>query len=126
MKVLVAEDDVDQLAVRCMLLEASGFETIAAADAQSAIELAAEHQPQCAVVDVRLPTEETGLRLIRELKGLHPSMRAVVLTGMNAERISGRPEARLIDVIILKGTPAVELINALKAIAAQRESEARA
>lgn len=126
MKVLAVEDEPDQLAVRCMLFEASGFEAVPAGDAQSAIRLAIKHQPQCAVVDLRLPTEEIGLRLIRELKGLNPSMHVIVLTGMNAERISGRPEAQLIDVMLVKGTPATELIKALKAVAAQCESETRA
>ena len=115
MKVLVVEDDADQLAVRCMLLENSGFETVAAAEALSAIKLAIEHQPQCAVVDLRLPTEEIGLRLIRELKGLNPSMQMVVLTGMNSERVKRRPEADLMDQILAKGTSAASLIQVLKA-----------
>jgi CheY-like chemotaxis protein len=68
MKVLVADDDPDQLSLRSMLLERSGFQTMGAADPVSAAELAASQKPECAVIDLRLPTEERGLWLISELK----------------------------------------------------------
>ena len=64
MRVLLADDDPDQLSLRCMLLERSGFEAMGAGDYVSAVELAAIQKPECAVVDLRLPTEELGLRLV--------------------------------------------------------------
>jgi CheY-like chemotaxis protein len=118
MKILVADDDADQLSLRCMLLARSGFQTMAAADASSAMQLAAAHKPDCAVVDLRLPTEELGLRLIRELKSLHPAMHLLVLTGGDALRLRKIPESGLIDAIVTKGSSSAALVQKLTALAA--------
>jgi|GEM_PF-1721073 len=118
MKILLADDDKDQLALRGMLLRQSGLETIEASDAGSAIQLAAAQKPQCAVVDLRLPTEELGLRLIRELKAQNPSMRIVVLTGADPARLARCPEKALIDEILVKGSSSAHLIQKLKAFSA--------
>jgi two-component system, response regulator RegA len=118
MKILIADDDRDQLALRCMLLSHSGFETIGVADADSAIDLATEHKPECALLDLRLPTEELGLRLVRDLKKLHPSMHLFVLTGADARWLAKAPETRLIDGIVTKGSSSAALIQRLNELAA--------
>ena len=105
MKILVAEDDSDQLELRSLLLSQSGFETIPARDSASALQAAATHKPDCAVVDLRFPAEEHGLGLIRELKRLHASMRIIVLTGMNAAPLAksdflAADIKRAIDVVL--------------------------
>lgn len=117
MKVLLADDDRDQLALRSLLLERSGFETIRASDWVSAAELAAAEKPECAVIDLRLPTEELGLELISELKRLDPAIRIVVITGGNPERVARQPVAKLIEEIVLKGASSGLLIRKLKSIA---------
>jgi two-component system, OmpR family, response regulator ResD len=119
MKVLLADDDSDQLSLRSMLLERSGFKTIEAADYLSAAELAASEKPECAVVDLRLPTEERGLWLIAELKRLDPAIHIIVLTGGNPERLARQTAANLVEEIVLKGASSGPLIRKLKAIAAR-------
>ncbi len=47
----------------------SGLETLEAADAASALQLAAACKPECAVVDLRLPTEKLGLRVDTRSEG---------------------------------------------------------
>jgi CheY-like chemotaxis protein len=118
MKILVADDDQDQLALRCMLLSQSGFETIGVADADSAVELAAEHKPECALVDLRFPTEELGLRLVRDLKKLDPAMHLLLLTGTDPHWLAKAPENRLIDAIVTKGSSSAALIQRLNELAA--------
>ncbi|MBV9759205.1 MAG: response regulator [Acidobacteriaceae bacterium] len=119
MKVLVADDDRDQLSLRCMLLGRSGFETLPAGTAAFALDLAAAHRPSCAVLDLRFPTRERGLQLIRDLKALDPALRIVVLTGADAHRLAQAPEKTLIDAIITKGSPSSALIEKLRAFASQ-------
>ena len=114
MKILVAEDDSDQLELRSLLLSQSGFETIPAPDSASALQAAATHKPDCAVVDLRFPAEEHGLGLIRELKRLHASMRIIVLTGMNAARFERLPEHALVDEVIEKGASSARLVEIIK------------
>jgi CheY-like chemotaxis protein len=118
MKVLLADDDRDQLSVRSMLLARSGFETLSAADPATAVELAAAHKPNCAVIDLRLPTPERGLRLVHDLKALDPRMHVFVLTGGNPRALAQAPERPLIDAVLTKGSATALLIEKLKALAA--------
>jgi DNA-binding response OmpR family regulator len=120
MKVLVADDDGDQLSLLCMLLNRSGFEAIGAVDSTAAAELAAAQKPECAVVDIRLPTEERGLWLIRELKRLDPVIHIIVLTGGDPERLARRTDADSIQEIIVKGAASGPLIRTLKSLATER------
>jgi DNA-binding response OmpR family regulator len=115
MKILVAEDDPDQLELRSLLLSQSGFETIPARDSAAALRAAAKRNPDCAVVDLRFPAEEHGLGLIRELKRLNASMRIIVLTGMNAARFERLPEYALVDEVIEKGASSVRLVEIIRA-----------
>jgi DNA-binding response OmpR family regulator len=117
MKVLVVEDDPDQLSLRCLLLARSGFEVIAAADSASALAMAMAHRPDCAIVDLRLPTQELGLQLLRELKSRHPAVRVLVITGADVRRLDQNPDYKLIDGVVKKGSSSAALIRKLKALA---------
>ena len=114
MKILIADDDRDQLAVREMLLTQSGFEPITACDRDSALRAATAEHPACALVDLRLPDEEGGLSLIRQLKARDARLRIFVLTGGNPRQLDGRPERALVDEVIRKGSPSSALILKLK------------
>jgi CheY-like chemotaxis protein len=118
MKVLVADDDPDQLALRCLLVERSGFETIKASDSDSAARLAEAHKPDCAVIDLRLPTEELGSRLIRELKRLNPAIHILVITGSAPEQVARQRVANLIDGVVVKGGGPGLLLQKLRSLAA--------
>jgi two-component system response regulator YesN len=120
MKVLIADDDGDQLSLLTMLLDRSGFEAIGAADSVAAAELAAAEKPECAVVDLRLPTQERGLWLISELKRQDPAIHIIVLTGGNPERLARQTVAHLIEEIIVKGAASGPLIRKLKSLATRR------
>jgi DNA-binding response OmpR family regulator len=117
MKVLLADDDPDQLALRCMLVEQSGFEAVGAADEVSATNIARREKPECAVVDLHLPTEDLGLKLICELKRLDPAIHIIVLTGGDPKRVIRQPEAPLIEEIVVKGAASHGLIRKLKSLA---------
>ena len=123
MTVLVVDDDADQLIIRCMLLTHHGFETKRAADAATAIAIAKEQKIDIAVVDARLPTEEIGLSLIREIKALLPSLSVIVLTGAEIEGLMAKPEIALIKEVIQKGSSSKALLRSLNDIKASLEAE---
>lgn len=125
MKVLLVDDDQDQIMVRSLLLERHGFLTAFAGDRISALQLAETQKPHCAIVDLRLPTEEAGLRLIRELKGLDAGIRIIVLTGANPRSLDTQPEARLVDRVLLKPSSSAILIEHLKALAVQLNGQGK-
>jgi DNA-binding response OmpR family regulator len=116
MKILLADDDQDQLELRALLLKRKGFETIAFTTASEALEQAKTQRPHCAVIDLKFPTEAAGLALIRALKALDANMRLFVLTGADAHRVNKFPEMMLVEEIIVKGSSTAYLMKRLAAI----------
>jgi NAD(P)-dependent dehydrogenase (short-subunit alcohol dehydrogenase family)/CheY-like chemotaxis protein len=64
-RLLIADDDVQQLGIRKLLLEAAGHEVAVAEDAPEARRLLEELRPDVLVMDLRLPKLKDGLSLIR-------------------------------------------------------------
>jgi DNA-binding response OmpR family regulator len=79
--VLLVEDDPDQLRMRQLIFERSGYTVRTAQNAADALTLAAGCD--IVVMDLRLPALEDGLQLIQSLQG---SARIVVLTGDYSDR----------------------------------------
>ncbi len=105
-RILVVEDDLEQLAMRRQILEHAGYEV---AEAQSAAE-AIEQLPGAAVLvtDLRIPAAEDGLRLIEAAKG---SARVIVLSG-------AEPEVALpVDRFLQKPCSSKKLLEAIAALA---------
>jgi CheY-like chemotaxis protein len=75
-RILVVEDDPDQLEMRKMILEHAGYAVVTAQNAAEAI----HHLPGCelVVMDLRLPAPEDGQRLIQAASG---SAKIIVLSG---------------------------------------------
>jgi DNA-binding NarL/FixJ family response regulator len=83
MRVVVADDDVLLREGLVSLLSSNGFEV--AAQVGSAVELMAavkEHEPDVAVIDVRMPPSHTdeGIRAAEELAERYPAVAALVLS----------------------------------------------
>ncbi len=116
MNVLIVDDDPDQLIVRKMLLSQFGFDITVASNEASALRAAKTHKPVCAIVDLRMPTEDVGVTLIRNLKTIHPRIRILVLTGGKKEWFESIPERALVEAVIEKGSPASDLLKSLKSV----------
>ena len=113
MKVLVVDDDEDQLALRCLILARNGFEILQAQDATKALQLSRAAKPDCAVVDLLLPTEDAGSALLRDLRALYPAMRLVVLTGMPRNSVAARLQGTA-DEIVEKSSGTATLVRSLR------------
>jgi len=114
MKLLLVDDDVDQLELRVLTLTSAGFAIHSASDEKTALALARLHPPDVAVVDLRLPTQEAGLRLIRGLKKLDSHIRVIVLTGADPKRFEFLPERALVEAVLTKGNASRQLLQHLK------------
>jgi DNA-binding NarL/FixJ family response regulator len=85
--VLIADDDVDVLAVLRAQIASEGFDVVAtAADTDEAIALAAEHRPDIAIVDVQMPGGG-GVRATREIRAVAADTAIVALSADESERI---------------------------------------
>jgi CheY-like chemotaxis protein len=100
-RILVVEDDADQLEMRKLILEHAGYEVVAAQTASQAL----DQLPGCqlVVMDLRLPTPEDGLRLIQAASG---QAKIIVL--------SGDPESGLpVDEFLTKPCSSKKLLETI-------------
>src|SRR2546421_1166106 len=83
MRVVVADDDVLLREGVASLLERAGYDVVGrAADAAELLELVREHEPDLAIVDIRMPpTHATeGLDAARVIREEHPQTAILVLS----------------------------------------------
>ena len=111
--VLLVDDDPGGLEIRKMLLERDGHQVFTAVDAATARKRFREISPECVVLDLRLPSPEDGLALVREFRQAAPGVRMVVLAGWGAD-LEGRPEQSLVDEVLAKPVRSERLISAVK------------
>ena len=113
---LVEDDDAVRLLTR-QLLEHFGYEVVEASSAARALELYARSDPpfRLVITDVAMP-EIDGIELVRRLRGISPSIRALFFTGYS-EELNRRP-ADLQDIPVLaKPFSAEALATAVRAAA---------
>lgn len=79
-RLLLVDDDPTFCRVLGKAMERRGFTVDLAHTVDTALAVAGDAVPDCAVLDLSMPGP-SGLTLIPRLKGLNPSIRIVVLTG---------------------------------------------
>ena len=80
-KILVVEDEIDQLAIRRQLLEHAGYEVVTAQNAADALPQLAGSQ--AVLMDLRIPKLEDGLQLIQAAAAA--AVRIIVLSGAESD-----------------------------------------
>lgn len=113
-RLLVADDDVQQLAIRKLLLEAAGHEVTLAHDAPETRRLLAELGPEVLVMDLRLPELEDGLGLIRCANQPRFAAKIIVLSGWT-ELLCDLPEEKLVFCVLGKPVRNSQLLEAINA-----------
>jgi CheY-like chemotaxis protein len=111
--VLLVDDDPGGLEIRKMLLERDGHRVTTATDASAARDQFREHVPDCVILDLRLPSPEDGLALVREFREAGRGVRIVVLAGWGAD-LEGHPEQVLVDEVLAKPVRSERLITAVR------------
>jgi CheY-like chemotaxis protein len=92
-RLLVVDDDSEQLDVRCLVLRNAGHDVASALSAAAALESFETRRPDLVIMDLRLPRVEDGMRLLRELGA---EARVVVLTGSRLQDGSVPGAARVL------------------------------
>jgi two-component system response regulator RegA len=78
--VLIVDDDQRLREQLARAFARRGYVPMVAADHDQAVALASEHEPEMAVIDLRMPGP-SGLELLRRLRQIDPETRVVMLTG---------------------------------------------
>lgn len=117
-RVLVAEDQtLVRAGLVAMLTTDSGIEVVAeAADGIEAVELATAHQPDVALLDVRMPRGD-GISATREIVALGLPTRVLVLTTFGEDDVVVDALHAGAQGFLLKDTRPEELLSAVHAVA---------
>jgi DNA-binding NtrC family response regulator len=113
-RVLVVDDDIQQLGVRKLLLEAAGHEVAVAENVTVARRLLAELRPHVMVMDLRLPAVQDGLSLIRSVHEKRHAAKIIVLSGW-IEELYDLPEEKLVSAMMGKPVRNDHLLEAINA-----------
>jgi len=111
--VLLVDDDPGGLEIRKMLLERDGHRVTTAIDAATARSHFRKMTPDCVILDLRLPSPEDGLALVREFRQMAPNVRIIVLAGWSAD-LEGHPERELVDEVLAKPVRSERLVSAVR------------
>jgi DNA-binding NtrC family response regulator len=111
--VLLVDDDRGGMEIRKMLLEREGHLVVTAPDVSTARFQFEENAPECVILDLRLPSPEDGLALVREFRKAAPDARIVVLAGWSGD-LDGRSERGLVNEVLAKPVRSERLISAVK------------
>lgn len=115
-RILVVEDNADQLELRTLLLERAGHHVYPAGSVEEALQLL-KPLPEAAVVDLSLPDPADGRALVRKLHALTPETRIAVLTGWS-EALRGHPEEEFVAAVLDKPCPTARLLETIARLVA--------
>jgi CheY-like chemotaxis protein len=116
-RVLIVDDDADQVELRQWILEAEGFAVTVARSASDALNSLSKSLPDLMLMDLRLPEASDGLRLIRETRDSHRPLKILVLSGSTFE-LTRSAEAKLVDEVLQKPVRSEKLVSVLRNMAA--------
>jgi DNA-binding NarL/FixJ family response regulator len=117
-RILVADDEtiVRQAFVNLLSIQ-DGLEVIAdAADGAEAVQLAATHRPDVALLDIRMPRMD-GIEAAQYILATSQTTKALMLTTFDLDEYIYRALSVGASGFLLKDTTAEELINAVRVVA---------
>lgn len=116
-RVLIADDqELLAQALADFLTDAGTFEVVGiAADAESAVRLAADHQPDVAILDVRMPGGG-GPFAAREIRSVSPKTRVLALSAYGDSGTVAEMLVAGADGYVVKGGAPEEILTAIEAI----------
>jgi two-component system, OmpR family, KDP operon response regulator KdpE len=113
-RVLVCDDELQILRALKVVLRDAGFEVVATATAQEALDAASVHPPDAAIIDLVLP-DGTGVEVTRELRSW-TEMPIIVLSAVGEEEEKVRALEAGADDYVTKPFGPRELVARLQAV----------
>lgn len=113
-RVLIADDaDETRLLLRTLLAPSRAFEVVAeAATGRAAVDMAIEHRPDLALLDLSMP-ELDGLEALPLIREAVPGCTVVVLSGFEADRMADKAMAAGAAAYLTKGISPTEIVGSL-------------
>lgn len=98
-KVLVVDDEPAVLSTYRLILEQSGYDTVAAATSREAIRAIDEHEFDLILSDFSLEQQHTGFEVIEAAKKKNEQVPCCILTGYATLETADQAEARGIGIL---------------------------
>ncbi|MFL9911620.1 response regulator [Paraburkholderia sp. RL17-337-BIB-A] len=117
--ILVIDDHpAFRLVIKMQLIQLLGVEEVIEADnGQTAVEMARQHTPKLAILDLDIP-RISGLDVIPRLKLAHPSMRVLVLSGQDPATFAQRAMRSGVHGFVAKSQEMKEIMRGVEAVLA--------
>jgi DNA-binding NarL/FixJ family response regulator len=117
LRLLIADDDpVMRMLLGAIVRADPSIELVAEAqDADEAIRLAAERQPDVVLLDVEMPGGG-GLRAAREIRAENPTIRLLALSGHETGEARDAMREAGASGYVVKGSPPGEVLSALRSV----------
>ena len=112
---VVDDEEVIRELIKSVLTD-EGYEVTLAASGRSGVELARSQGFDVALVDLMMPGEMGGFATLRELKGLRPECRVVLMTGRPPDE-ELESQLRLADAHVLKPFHCKDLVECVRRVA---------
>jgi two-component system, NarL family, response regulator EvgA len=107
-----------RMVIKMQLMQLLGIEEVIEADnGQTAVELARQHMPKLAILDLDIP-RISGLDVIPRLKLAHPSMRLLVLSGQDPATFAPRAMRSGAQGFVAKSQEMKEIMRGVEAVLA--------
>ncbi|WP_028323558.1 response regulator transcription factor [Desulfatirhabdium butyrativorans] len=118
-RVLIADDHTMVRAGLCRIVEESEEMTVVAeaASGRQAVQLAREHQPDVAVIDISMP-EGDGLEVMRQVFSFRPELPVIILTMHEEEQYVIRAIEAGAKGYITKRSAPEQLVSAIRQVMA--------
>ena len=101
LRVLLVEDDEDNRELMTEVLEAAGYEVLAASSGAEGLKALSERSVDVVVTDVGMPGMG-GLEMARAAKRIAPSVPVVVVTGYSERDDITSARGREVDAVLVK------------------------
>lgn len=117
-RILLADDQPDQAALRKCLLEGVGHDVRVAQDPPAALREMELAPADLVIMDLRfpnaagIPDHRLGMALIRSMRKSHPDTPVLVLSGWPDE-LYGSPEEKMVSAILVKPVSIAALQKAI-------------
>lgn len=118
LRIVLADDEVMiRAGVRAILGSDTDIEIVGeAGDGQEAVDLVAQHQPDIALLDIRMPKMD-GLLAARKIRQLAPEVGVIILTTFGEDEYIARALGEGASGFLLKSGDPRELITGIHAVA---------
>ena len=105
MKILIVDDDENNLLLTKLELRDEHWDVITAEDAKEALKLCGKENPDVAIVDINMPGVD-GITLLKKIKKMRPDIPVAIFTGYDQAALKIPVEA---DALIVKSSSFKEL-----------------